>query len=129
MLSCPVFGLGDTEIEKRHLGLNTKPEQIHSELKLGNEQLTFGIPNSMITQTESLESEDSTSANFETPEGTFSEKSSLRFLASDSSIASIKPKEHSLTDEPKLGRLERQIMRDIEDRPLRITGELVDISK
>ena len=52
----------------------------------------------------------------------------FRSLSNKNALESIKPKNHKKEDEIKLGFFERKIMQEIEDKPLNILGELVDIT-
>lgn len=126
MLSQNVFGAVEVDVAKSRK--NYKPEQILESQDPNLLTPAQGMSNSrynnlLIEEVNKLGSSDlSISSEFS------SEKSSGRFLAEDSSAVNVKPKEHSQTDSVHLGSVERQILQHIEDKPLRVTGEVVDLS-
>ena len=56
----------------------------------------------------------------------FPQEHPSRFLSDSHTLESVKVKEHN--DQGNLGSLERKIMKDIEDKPISVTGELAEIS-
>ena len=128
MLSSSVFGVGESEVDKYNLSRNFKPEGNFPEVEIDNGHQVHEQLNTHYNNAKSPEVNKIGSTDFSIPEGISSQESPLRYLASDSPVANVRPKDHNTKDEVHLGRLEKQIMRDIEDKPLRITGELVDIA-